>query len=74
MKQVALLTLEQKNQLVGKLYTNDSYFNPIQDADDNWVIGTQEIKQYSGTELNWIKDLTLIEYQPKPFNNPLKKK
>ena len=38
---VGLLTEVQKDELVGQLYTEDSYFNPIQDADDNWIISTE---------------------------------
>jgi len=28
---VGLLTIEQKNEITGQLYAEDSYFNPIQD-------------------------------------------
>jgi hypothetical protein len=38
MIQVVILTEEQKNQLVGQQYAPDSYFNPIQDLDNNWII------------------------------------
>ena len=58
---VGLLTEEQKNQLVGVEYIKDSYFNPIQDADGNWIISTEEIEQ---TEIEWVKKLPLIEYKP----------
>jgi hypothetical protein len=63
---VGLLTLEQKEQLVGQPYSDDSYFNPIQDADDNWVISTQEMIYCTNEEFMWVKDLELIEYIPKP--------
>ena len=59
---VALLTDEQAEQLKGQLYAPDSYFNPIQDADDNWIISTQEQEQCS---IDWVKELPLIEYKPK---------
>jgi hypothetical protein len=35
---VGLLTELQKDELIGQLYAPDSYFNPIQDINDNWVI------------------------------------
>ena len=35
---VGLLTEVQKDELVGQWYAPDSYFNPIQDLNDNWVI------------------------------------
>ena len=63
---VGLLTEVQKNELVGQLYTEDSYFNPIQDADDNWVISTQEIDLCTNLNFAWIKDLDLIVFNPKP--------
>jgi hypothetical protein len=70
MIQVGLLTIQQKNELVGQLYTDDSYFNPIQDINDNWVISTQEMEQCTNPEFMWVKDLELIPYEPKP-NPPL---
>ena len=42
---VGLLTELQKDELVGQLYAPDSYFNPIQDVNDNWVISVEEIEQ-----------------------------
>ena len=63
---VGLLTLEQKDSLVGQMYTDDSYFNPIQDADDNWVISVEEIEYCTNPEFMWVKNLTLIPYVPKP--------
>lgn len=59
---VGLLTIEQKNEIAGKEYAPDSYFNPIQDLNNNWVISTQEI---SGCEIEWVKNLPLIDFKPK---------
>jgi hypothetical protein len=39
-----------------------SYFNPIQDANDNWIISQEEVDQCS---FKWVKALPLIEYIPK---------
>lgn len=66
MIQVALLTETQKEQLVGQLYAPDSYFNPIQDIDNNWVISQEEMNGCVNEELMWVKDLPLIEYKAKP--------
>ena len=63
---VVLLTPEQAEQLKGQLYAPDSYFNPIQDADNNWIISTQEQDQCS---IDWVKELPLIEYKPKEILN-----
>ena len=67
---VGLLTLEQKELLVGQLYTNDSYFNPIQDNSDNWIISIEEMEYCDNPEFLWVKDLELILYVPKPSINP----
>ena len=70
MIQVGLLTESQKNELVGQLYDEDSYFNPIQDLDNNWIISTEEIEFCVNTEFMWVKTLPLIEYKPKPVEPP----
>jgi hypothetical protein len=66
MIQVGLLTETQKNELVGQLYDDDSYFNPIQDIEDNWIISVEEMEFCVNPEFQWVKDLPLIEYKPKP--------
>lgn len=66
MIQVGLLTETQKDELVGQLYDDDSYFNPIQDADDNWIISVEEIDQCVNETVMWVKELPLIPYEPKP--------
>ena len=63
---VGLLTEVQKDELVGQLYTEDSYFNPIQDADDNWIISIEEMNFCTNVKFMWVKDLDLIPYNPKP--------
>jgi hypothetical protein len=66
MIQVGLLTESQKNEIVGQLYDEDSYFNPIQDISDNWIISIEEMEFCVNPEFMWVKDLPLIEYKPKP--------
>lgn len=66
---VGLLTLEQKDELVGQMYAPDSYFNPIMDNADNWVISIEEMEYNINPNYMWVKDLDLILYVPKenPF-------
>lgn len=59
---VGLLTLIEKEAVEGKLYTADSYFNPIQDTNANWVISTQEIDFCTNVDYLWVKQLPLIEW------------
>ena len=62
---VGVLTETQKNQLINQQYTSDSYFNPIQDADDNWIISIEEMRDCTAQEFLWVKELNLIIYNPK---------
>ena len=66
MTQVGLLTETQKNSLVGQLYDEDSYFNPIQDYFDQYIISVEEMDFCVNPEFQWVKDLPLIDYKPKP--------
>ena len=61
MTQVALLNEEQVTQLVAVEYMEDAYFNPIKDADGNWVISLEELEQ---CKIEWVKTLPLIDFNP----------
>jgi hypothetical protein len=63
---IAYLTIEQKDQLIGQQYANDSYFNPILDADNNYVISEEEINFCTNPNFLFVKSLTLSVYNPKP--------
>jgi hypothetical protein len=56
------LTPEQAEQLRGVQYVADITFNPIQDANDNWIISSEEV---SSTTIDWVKQLPAIEFIPK---------
>ena len=57
------LTTQQKDLLVGQLYDDSSYFNPIQDINDNWFIS--EIEQQKSS-IEWLKALDTSEFIPIP--------
>jgi hypothetical protein len=61
MIQVGLLTTEQADLIRGAQFAPDSYFNPIQDVDSNWIISQEEIQ---GSSIEWVKQLPLIEFKP----------
>lgn len=67
---VGLLTIKQKDELLGVYYAPDSIYNPIQDINDNWVISIEEMQDTINEDTLWVKDLDLIEYQPKPSPQP----
>ncbi len=64
---VLLLTIEQKESLVEQEFAPDSYFNPVQDADDNWFISIEECQFNVNPQFNWINDLPKIDYNPKIY-------
>lgn len=66
---VGLLTETQKDELVGQEYAPDSFFNPIQDNSDNWVISIEEMEYCINPNYMWVQELPLILYVPKenPF-------
>ena len=68
MIQVGLLTINQYDQVLGQMFDEDSFFNPIQDANDDWIISEEEINFCTNPEFFWIKNLPLIEYLPKQQN------
>ena len=70
MIQVALLTEKEKNELVGVQYAPDCYYNPIQDAYEDWVISMEEVNDTTNPDTMWVKDLNIIEYKPKPTPSP----
>lgn len=63
---VYLLTVEQAEQLRGQLYAADSYFNPIQDLHDRWIISAEEIAYCANPDFLWVKELPMIPFEPKP--------
>jgi hypothetical protein len=67
---VGLLTVEQKDLLVGQMYAPDSFYNPLQDLNDNWVISIEEIEQTVTPQFLWVKDLDMIPYEPRPVPPP----
>jgi len=62
----AKLTPEKADLLRGQVFLQDSYFNPIQDIEDNWIISAQEVAYCANAEFLWIKELPMIPFVPKP--------
>lgn len=58
---VAQLTQEQAENLKGLEVVKDNYFNPILDANGNYIISLEEVEQ---SDIEWVKDLPQIEYKP----------
>jgi K+-transporting ATPase c subunit len=67
---VGLLTESEKDSLIGQEFAADSYFNPIQDNNDNWIISQEEMSGCTNQEFIWVKNLTLVEFEAKVLENP----
>ena len=67
---VGLLTEVQKDELIGVAYAPDSFYNPIQDLNENWIISVEEIASTINPDTEWVKDLPLTIYIPKPTPSP----
>jgi hypothetical protein len=67
MIEVYQLTPEQADQLRGVEFVVDMTFNPIEDANGNWIISIEEV---NSTTIDWVKELPKIEFVPKE-NLPL---
>jgi hypothetical protein len=68
---VGLLNELQKDELVGQLFDEDSYFNPIQDANDNWIISVEEIENNVNPNFDWLQELEMIIFVPKEYTLPI---
>jgi hypothetical protein len=70
MEKVVLLTEEQKDQIQGKRFASNSFFNPWQDGYDNWVISIIEQEKCVHPDFEWIKQCPQIDYFHKVITPP----
>lgn len=61
------LTPEQKLALIGLKYDGEQFFNPVQDADNNWIISEQE---FQASTIAWVRELPAIEFNVRTQDNP----
>jgi hypothetical protein len=62
---VRQLTEIQKDLIIGQTYDGTQFFNPIQDADGNWIISNEEVNQCQNQEFtSWINNLPEIDFNP----------
>lgn len=66
--QVAIITVEQKASLESVLIAPYTYFNlELYDVNDNICIDSDSI---NSCDIQWLKELPLIDYIPKIIENP----
>ena len=58
---VAKITKEQADELKGKEFVQDNYFNPIQDDNGNWIISLQELVYCN---VDFANSVELIKFEP----------
>lgn len=63
---VHLLTPDEAAILTGHEYAPESFFNPIQDLFNNWVISMYEVNNCVNEQFIWVKNTPIIIYDPKP--------
>ena len=57
-----ILTITEKESLVGQLVEPDWYFNPVLDCNVNWIISTEEVDNSIYPQHDWIKSMPLIDW------------
>ncbi len=63
-----ILTVSQKNQVQGQVYSSDQFFNCVQDINDKWFLflTSGDITAVTGTQWDWILQCPTGEFTPKP--------
>lgn len=69
--QVAKLTIEQKDLLVGQKLQDNWYFNPEMDANGNWVISLEEVNNNMNSDYSWLEDLEIIDWNAPNTISPI---
>lgn len=67
-----ILTEQQYQDIQGKKFAPDIFFNCIQDINEIWFLflSEQDIPLVEASQYAWILDLPQGEYIPKPQPNP----
>jgi hypothetical protein len=63
-----IVTNEQAEQLQGVFFDADTFFNFVQDINDNYFLflSTQDEQDIAKTEYAYLLDIPLSPYEPKP--------
>ena len=68
---VGLLDQEEKEAIEGQRFADGKYFTPLQDANGNWVLPLNEIKNNKNIDFWWVKHLPLIDYKPQQMDKSI---
>jgi hypothetical protein len=59
------LTEDERDSLEGQEFAPDSRYHAIQDVNNDWFITELQVNQTIEDEFLWVKDMDLIEFEPK---------
>ena len=66
---VGILTIQEKESLIGQFVQDNWAYNPILDCNNNWIISTEEINNSIYPQNEWVKTLPLIEWCAEPITS-----
>jgi hypothetical protein len=64
------LTEDEKESINGQEFAPNSHYHAIQDVNDDWFITELQVNQTIEDEYLWVKDMGLIEFEPKIIDLP----
>jgi hypothetical protein len=66
------LTIEQKNAIQGVFYNENTFFNCVQDINNDWFLFLSESDKAElvNTNFDYLLNLTEFEYVPPVIENP----
>lgn len=66
------LTIEQKNEIQGVFFDKVTFFSCVQDINNNWfiILSKSDILNITNTQWQWVIDLPLSTFTPKPVIPP----
>ena len=70
--QARQLTISQKDQIQGVFFDEVTFFDCVQDINDNWfiILSESDISNITDTQWQWVIDLPLSTFNPKPVIPP----
>ncbi len=70
--QARQLTISQKDQIQGVFFDKVTFFDCVQDINDNWfiILSENDISSITDTQWQWVIDLPLSTFNPKPITPP----
>ena len=66
------LTIEQKNEIQDVFFDEVTFFNCIQDVNNNWFIflSSTDISNLQNSQWQWVVDISTSHFEPKPVDPP----